>query len=92
MRALVVDPEVRARLRLTDVSEPNPEPRQLLMEVRRSSLNAAEVFFAQRSEPGTVLGFDAAGVVVSPAADGSGRHRVHASSPLPPGAGGPNAA
>ncbi|WP_312887961.1 zinc-binding dehydrogenase [Nonomuraea rhodomycinica] len=52
--------------------EPVPTPGQVVVEVRHSSLNAAELFFAGRSTPGTVLGFDAAGVVVETAADGTG--------------------
>ncbi|MER7500535.1 zinc-binding dehydrogenase [Nonomuraea pusilla] len=72
MRALVVDPNAPARLRLDEVPEPVPAPGQVVVEVRHSSLNAAELFIAGRSVPGTVLGFDAAGVVVVPAADGTG--------------------
>lgn len=72
MRALVVDPAADYRLSLGEVADPVPGPRQVLIEVTHSSLNAAELYFAQRSEPGTVLGFEAAGVVVAAAADGSG--------------------
>jgi len=72
MRALLVDPGSPARLRLGDAPDPVPAAGQALIEVRHSSLNAAELFFAGTSEPGTVLGFDAAGVVVAAAADGTG--------------------
>ncbi|GGN48975.1 oxidoreductase [Streptomyces albiflavescens] len=72
MRALIVDPAVPGRLRLGEAPDPVPGPGQALIEVRHTSLNAAELFFAQRAEPGDVLGFDAAGVVVAAAADGSG--------------------
>jgi NADPH2:quinone reductase len=72
MRALIVDPAAASRLRLGEAPDPVAGPAQLLMQVRHSSLNSAELFFAARSEPGTVLGFDAAGVVVAAASDGSG--------------------
>ena len=72
MRALIVDPEAPGRLRLGEAPDPTPGPGQVLVEVRHTSLNAAELFFAERAEPGEVIGFDAAGVVVAAAADGSG--------------------
>jgi NADPH:quinone reductase len=72
MQALVVDPDVPARLRLGDAPDPVPGPDQALISVWHSSLNAAELYFAGISDPGAVLGFDAAGVVVAAAADGSG--------------------
>ncbi|MFD0286770.1 alcohol dehydrogenase catalytic domain-containing protein [Streptomyces lutosisoli] len=72
MRALIVDPTAPGRLRLGEVPDPVPGPAQVLVEVRHTSLNAAELFFAERAEPGEVIGFDAAGVVVTAAADGSG--------------------
>ncbi|KAA2260437.1 zinc-binding dehydrogenase [Solihabitans fulvus] len=72
MRALVVDPTAPSRLRLGEAPDPVPGPGQVLIEVRHSSLNSAELFFAERSEPGTVLGFDASGIVLASAADGGG--------------------
>jgi NADPH:quinone reductase len=72
LRALVVDPEAPSRLRLGNAPEPAPGPGQVLIEVQHSSLNAAELYFARTSEPGTVLGFDAAGVVATAASDGTG--------------------
>jgi NADPH:quinone reductase len=72
VRAVVVDPAAPSRLRLGEAPDPIPGPAQVLIEVRYSSLNSADLFVAGRSEPGAVLGFDAAGVVVSMAADGSG--------------------
>src|SRR5215217_5044692 len=72
VRALLVDSDSPARLRLGDAPDPTPGCGQALIEVSHSSLNAAESFFATTSEPGTVLGFDAAGIVVAAAADGSG--------------------
>lgn len=72
MRALIVDPTAPGRLRLGDAPDPVPGPGQVLIEVRHTSLNAAELFFAERAAPGEVIGFDAAGVVVTAAADGTG--------------------
>jgi NADPH:quinone reductase-like Zn-dependent oxidoreductase len=72
MRALVVDPSSPSRLRLGEAPDPVPGPGQVLVAVTHSSLNAAELFIADRSEPGTVLGFDASGVVVATPADGGG--------------------
>ncbi|UBU18146.1 zinc-binding dehydrogenase [Nonomuraea gerenzanensis] len=72
MRALIVDPDAPASLRLATAPEPEPAPHQSLIEVRHVSLNRGEVAFAGRRPAGTVHGYDAAGVVVRAAADGSG--------------------
>jgi len=72
MRALVVDPGVPGSLRLGTAAEPHPAPDQLVLEVRHISLNRGEVAFAGHLPPGTVHGYDAAGVVVRAAADGTG--------------------
>ncbi|MGI5452196.1 zinc-binding dehydrogenase [Streptomyces sp. CA-249302] len=72
MRALIVDPEAPGRLRLGEAPDPEPGPGQVLVEVGHTSLNSAELWFAQQAAPGDVIGFDAAGVVVRAAADGSG--------------------
>ncbi|RKN12220.1 zinc-binding dehydrogenase [Streptomyces radicis] len=72
MRALVVDPEAPGALRLGRAPEPGPGPGQLLLDVRHFSLNRGEVEFAGLRPPGTVHGYDAAGVVARAAADGSG--------------------
>ncbi|MFI6519141.1 zinc-binding dehydrogenase [Spirillospora sp. NPDC050679] len=72
MRALVVDPEAPASLRLGIATDPSPAPDQLVLEVRHISLNRGEVAFAGRLPAGTVHGYDAAGVVVRAAADGTG--------------------
>ncbi|KUN19809.1 alcohol dehydrogenase [Streptomyces antibioticus] len=72
MRALIVDPEAPGRLSPGEAPEPAPGPGQVLVEVRHSSLNAAELYFAERGAPGEVIGFDSSGVVVRAAADGTG--------------------
>ena len=72
MRALIVDPGAAGELRLGEAPDPVPGPGQLLVEVRHTSLNSAELYFARRGAPGEVIGFDSAGVVVRAAADGSG--------------------
>jgi NADPH:quinone reductase-like Zn-dependent oxidoreductase len=72
MRALLVDPEVPGSLRLGTAAEPQAAPHQLVLDVRHISLNRGEVAFAGRLPAGTVHGYDAAGVVVRAAADGTG--------------------
>ncbi|GAA2279991.1 oxidoreductase [Streptomyces ruber] len=74
MRALVVDHTSPGHLSLTDVPAPRPAAHEALVRVEAISLNFGEVHEATRPETpdGTVLGWDAAGVVVRGAADGSG--------------------
>ncbi|WP_240489932.1 zinc-binding dehydrogenase [Actinomadura atramentaria] len=72
MQALVVDPAAPAALRLAPVPDPEPGPGQVLVDVRHISLNRGEVEFAARRPPGTVHGYDAAGIVVRAADDGTG--------------------
>lgn len=72
MRALVVDPGIPGSLRLGTADEPRPAPHQLVLEVRHISLNRGEVAFASQRPAGTVHGYDAAGVVVQAAANGTG--------------------
>ncbi|WUH98849.1 hypothetical protein OHR68_35960 [Spirillospora sp. NBC_00431] len=73
MRALIHDPDAPQGLRIGEVADPRPERAQAVVEVRAVSLNFGEVAdLSQRTEPGGVSGWDAAGVVVEAAADGSG--------------------
>ncbi|MGW1995130.1 zinc-binding dehydrogenase [Embleya sp. NPDC001921] len=71
VRALVVDPEAPAGVRVTEIPEPEPGPGQVLIDVRHVSVNHGDLRTDVRPA-GTVLGFDAAGVVVRAAADGGG--------------------
>jgi NADPH:quinone reductase-like Zn-dependent oxidoreductase len=73
MQALVYDPDQPAGLRLADVPEPAPGPGQALVEVRAVSLNFGElVYRTGHAQPGQVHGWDAAGVVIAAADDGTG--------------------
>jgi NADPH2:quinone reductase len=73
MRAVIYDPQARTKLRLADVDEPVVADSEALIEVRATALNFGEVNFIDRMrKPGEVPGWDAAGVVVKAAADGSG--------------------
>ena len=73
MRAVIYDPQARANLRLADVDEPAAAESEAVIQVRATALNFGEVHFLDRMrKPGEVPGWDAAGVVVHAAADGSG--------------------
>ena len=73
MRALCYGPDAPAGLRLAETAEPVPGADEALVAVRAIAFDVGEVVgLAERKQPGDVLGWDAAGVVVQPAADGSG--------------------
>lgn len=73
MKALVFDPTAPRGLRLAEVAAPTPAASQALVEVRAVALNFGELAFLHRMRgPGEVPGWDAAGVVVRAAADGTG--------------------
>src|ERR1044072_1511716 len=73
MRALLVDHSAASGLRLGETAAPELAPHQALIRVTAASLNFGEVTHALSQAPdGTVLGWDATGVVEHAAADGSG--------------------
>ncbi|WP_420711161.1 alcohol dehydrogenase catalytic domain-containing protein [Streptomyces sp. NRRL S-337] len=83
MRALVIDHGAATHLSLAETPDPIPAPDEALVQVAAVSLNHGEVKGATSGETpdGTVIGWDAAGVVVKAAADGSGPAEGTRSSP-----------
>jgi NADPH2:quinone reductase len=71
VRALVsmIDPPYAE---LAEVPDPQPERHEALVEVKAFSLNRGETRRLETMEPGSVTGWDVAGVVRTAAADGSG--------------------
>ncbi|MGW5862304.1 zinc-binding dehydrogenase [Streptomyces sp. NPDC055239] len=73
MKALTIDHSAPGHLALAAVADPEPAAHQALVQVHSFSLNSGEVHHAvPEGEAGAVPGWDAAGVVVRAAADGSG--------------------
>ena len=72
MKAIVTNPQAVRRLELGDVEIPEPAPSQALVRVAAVSLNRGEVRSAMATPERYVVGWDLAGTVEKPAADGSG--------------------
>jgi NADPH2:quinone reductase len=72
MRALVADRSSSSGVSLREAPEPHPGATEALVEVRAVSLNRGEVRRLPHRQEGTIPGWDVAGVVATPAADGSG--------------------
>jgi len=72
VRALVTDPDAPSGVALRDAPDPEPAPHEALVGVRATSLNRGEVRGLASAKPGSRPGWDLAGEVVRPAADGTG--------------------
>jgi NADPH2:quinone reductase len=72
IRAIVVDPEVPGRFVIKGVEAPQPAPSEALVQVEAISLNRGEVVRAMAAQPGWRPGWDLAGTVIKPAANGTG--------------------
>lgn len=88
MRALVAS-ATPPHAEIADVPDPQPAPGEALVEVRAFSLNRGETRRLSSLDPGTVVGWDVAGVVRAAAADGSGpREGARVVGMMPPRGGG----
>ena len=72
MLALVNTPSAQIPVELNEVAEPLPMPGEAVVEVHAFSLNRGELALLANRPEGWRPGQDIAGVVVQPAADGSG--------------------
>ena len=72
MRALIVDPDIESKLRLGEAPEPEVRADQALVEVQHIALNYGDLNGARTRPSGFVPGWDASGVVLQAAANGSG--------------------
>ena len=75
MQAVVIDPQSPQRVGFRTVEPPAPRATEALVRVKAISLNRGEVVYRVQGEAGTRLGWDLAGVVEQPAAEGPGPAR-----------------
>jgi NADPH:quinone reductase-like Zn-dependent oxidoreductase len=71
IRAVVVNPNVPGRLTFKEVEPPTPAPNEAVIRVASISLNRGELRRAANAQAGWRPGWDLAGTVETPAADGS---------------------
>ncbi|MGO4649540.1 zinc-binding dehydrogenase [Nocardia sp. 2YAB30] len=76
MKALIPTGDPAEPVVLADVPEPTPCSHEALVKVEAFSVNRGETFKLERPAPGERPGKDIAGLVVQPAADGSGPSRI----------------
>jgi len=72
MKALIPTGDPAEPVVLADVPDPTPRPNEALVKVAAFSINRGETFKLENPAPGDRPGKDIAGLVVQPAADGSG--------------------
>jgi len=72
MQAIVIDPESPQRVGFRTVHPPTPRATEALIRVKTISLNRGEVVYGVHGAAGTRLGWDLAGIVEQPAAEGPG--------------------
>lgn len=72
MRAIFADPQAKGHLVLGETPMPAPSPSQALVKVTAVSLNRGEVRRAMAAQERYIPGWDIAGLVEQPAADGTG--------------------
>lgn len=72
MKALIPTGDPAEPVVFADVPEPTPRPGEALVKVEAFSVNRGETFKLERRVPGERPGKDITGLVVQPAADGSG--------------------
>jgi NADPH:quinone reductase-like Zn-dependent oxidoreductase len=75
VQAVVIDPRSPQRVGFRSVEPPAPRPTEALVRVKAISLNRGEVVYRVQGAAGTRLGWDLAGVVEQPAAEGPGPER-----------------
>jgi NADPH:quinone reductase len=75
VQAIVIDPQSPQRVGFRSVEPPAPQATEALVRVQAISLNRGEVVYRVQGAAGTRLGWDLAGVVEQPAAEGPGPAR-----------------
>jgi NADPH2:quinone reductase len=72
MKAFIPTGDPVEPVRLAEVPEPTPRPNEALVKVEAYSINRGETFKLEKPAPGERPGKDVSGLLVQPAADGSG--------------------